>query len=56
VTRASDPPDAVIHPDPVVLDGDTLTPRRVGLIAREGALAQLAPEAATTPPARRSRP
>lgn len=42
---ASDPPDAVVQPDPVVLDGDTLTPRRVTLIAREGALAELTPEA-----------
>jgi histidine ammonia-lyase len=44
VERPADPPDAVIQPDPVVLDGDTLTPRRVALIAREGALALLAPE------------
>ncbi len=45
VTHPTDPPDAVVHPDPVVLDGDTLTPRRVALIAREGAEARLAPEA-----------
>ena len=30
---------------PVILDGATLTPKRVALIAREGAQAQLAPEA-----------
>ncbi len=41
----TDPPEAVVQPDPVVLDGDTLTPRRVALIAREGAEALLAPEA-----------
>ena len=45
MTRRSDPPDAVVQPDPVVLDGDTLTPRRVALIAREGAEARLAPAA-----------
>jgi histidine ammonia-lyase len=45
VARPVDPPEAVVHPDPVVLDGDTLTPRRVALIAREGAEARLAPEA-----------
>jgi histidine ammonia-lyase len=32
-------------PDPVVLDGSTLTPRGVALIAREGAVAVLAPSA-----------
>ncbi|HET9123689.1 MAG TPA: aromatic amino acid ammonia-lyase [Solirubrobacteraceae bacterium] len=42
---AADPPEAVLQPDPVVLDGDTLTPRRVALIAREGAEARLAPQA-----------
>lgn len=42
---AADPPEAVLQPDPVVLDGDTLTPRLVALIAREGAEARLAPQA-----------
>ena len=30
---------------PIVLDGATLTPKRVALVAREGAPAQLSPEA-----------
>ena len=43
-------PDATVPttrsaPDPVELDGATLTPRQVALIAREGAEAQLAPDA-----------
>ncbi len=45
MATAIDPPDAVVHPDPVSLDGDTLTPRGVALIAREGAEALLAPGA-----------
>src|SRR5204862_5800316 len=34
-------------PAPVPLDGATLTPKKVGLIARSGALAVLTPEART---------
>jgi histidine ammonia-lyase len=45
VTPPTEPPEAVAAPDPVLLDGDTLTPRRVALIAREGAEAVLTPEA-----------
>jgi histidine ammonia-lyase len=45
VPTAADPPEAVLQPDPVVLDGETLTPGRVALIAREGAEARLAPQA-----------
>jgi histidine ammonia-lyase len=44
VQPASDP-RAGAPPVPVVLDGATLTPKKVGLIARYGALAELAPEA-----------
>ena len=36
---------AVPLPAPVTLDGATLTPKKVALIAREGAVAELAPEA-----------
>jgi histidine ammonia-lyase len=35
-------PAPVVIPDPVPLDGDTLTPQRVALIARDGAEARLA--------------
>ncbi|HLI61035.1 MAG TPA: aromatic amino acid ammonia-lyase [Solirubrobacteraceae bacterium] len=45
MTPIAQPPGAILQPEPVVLDGDTLTPRRVALIAREGALAVLAPQA-----------
>src|SRR3984957_17294070 len=34
-------PAAVIKPEPVLLDGATLTPRKLALIAREGAIAEL---------------
>jgi histidine ammonia-lyase len=44
---ASPLPTVAAHPQPVVLDGDTLTPRHVALIARDGAEAQLSPEART---------
>jgi histidine ammonia-lyase len=48
-TGAADAPlrsePAVVAPAPVLLDGATLTPRRVALIAREGAEAQLTDEA-----------
>ena len=40
-------PTAAVAPDPVLLDGVTLTPRGVALIAREGAEAQLAGAART---------
>ena len=36
---------AVTKPQPVLLDGATLTPRKLALIAREGAVAQLADDA-----------
>jgi histidine ammonia-lyase len=42
---ASPLPTAAAPPDPVVLDGDTLTARHVALIAREGAEARLSAEA-----------
>jgi histidine ammonia-lyase len=38
-------PAAVTKPEPVLLDGATLTPRKVALIARGGAVAELDPEA-----------
>src|SRR3984957_9470908 len=38
-------PAAVTKPDPVLLDGSTLTPRKLALIAREGAIAELTGEA-----------
>src|ERR1700759_149929 len=38
-------PAAVTKPDPVLLDGATLTPRKLALIAREGAIAELTGEA-----------
>src|ERR1700761_4129050 len=38
-------PPAAAKPEPVLLDGATLTPRKLALIAREGAVAELAPEA-----------
>src|ERR1700744_4060330 len=38
-------PPAASKPDPVLLDGATLTPRKLALIAREGAVAELDPEA-----------
>jgi len=38
-------PKAPLGPAPVTLDGASLTPRQLALIAREGAVAQLAPEA-----------
>jgi len=45
VPHPAEPPEAVLAPEPVVLDGDTLTPRLVARIAREGAEARLAPQA-----------
>ena len=44
MTETSVPP-AVVKPDPVLLDGATLTPRKLALIAREGAIAELTGEA-----------
>ena len=44
MTETSVPP-AVTKPEPVILDGATLTPRKLALIAREGAVVQLAEEA-----------
>ena len=41
----SDPAPAVLERPPVVLDGSTLTPDGVAAIARDGAVAQLAPQA-----------
>jgi len=38
-------PAAVTKPEPVILDGATLTPRKLALIAREGAVVQLAENA-----------
>src|SRR6202789_4557557 len=38
-------PAAVVKPEPVLLDGATLTPRKLALIAREGAIAELSPDA-----------
>jgi histidine ammonia-lyase len=38
-------PPAAVKPEPVVLDGATLTPRKLALIAREGAVAVLGPDA-----------
>src|SRR6201996_1066945 len=38
-------PAAVTKPEPVMLDGATLTPRKLALIAREGAIAELTDEA-----------
>src|ERR1700679_2415800 len=38
-------PAAVVKPDPVMLDGATLTPRKLALIAREGAIAELTGDA-----------
>jgi histidine ammonia-lyase len=38
-------PPAAVKPEPVVLDGATLTPRKLALIAREGAVAVLDPDA-----------
>src|ERR1700761_1930457 len=38
-------PPAAAKPEPVLLDGATLTPRKLALIAREGAVAELDPEA-----------
>src|ERR1700761_3298270 len=38
-------PAAVTKPEPVLLDGATLTPRKLALIAREGAVARLADDA-----------
>ena len=38
-------PAAVTKPEPVLLDGATLTPRKLALIAREGAVAELTGDA-----------
>src|ERR1700753_3654659 len=38
-------PPAATKPEPVLLDGATLTPRKLALIAREGAVARLADDA-----------
>jgi histidine ammonia-lyase len=38
-------PAAAIQPEPVLLDGATLTPRKLALIAREGAIAELTGDA-----------
>jgi histidine ammonia-lyase len=40
-------PAAVVKPEPVPLDGATLTPRKLALIAREGAIAELTGDART---------
>src|SRR6202042_171367 len=44
MTETSVPP-AVVKPEPVILDGATLTPRKLALIAREGAVVRLAEDA-----------